>query len=211
MNCYTPTMRRRLAPVERVRYYDHQYMQMRDFLRVGSPVVQHEHAAQRARGLLLAHLSPEQRSRFEVDGSFTVYGGRTREPYQITTTDIFNVYRGDQRYCATLPGGVPLYDSMLAQMLTIKFDEDKFLRTANRQPQHDMFFGTREMRIPRVTPAPPPRLLLENHDAFEACMQPVSVPSFFAIIPEILRAGFFAAVIAGALGGALMLIGITLF
>jgi hypothetical protein len=97
-------------------------------------------ANERARGLLLEHLTPEQRTTFEQNKWFVVVGGKTGKKYRIrdkgdlvANVDALDGERVTHRLCAHAPSGsIPLGDQLLAQKITLEFDEDEFLRKANR-------------------------------------------------------------------------------
>jgi hypothetical protein len=96
-------------------------------------------ADQRAKDLLLSHLTPEQRKTFENNGWFIVKGGKSGDRYKIKTNgyagnidkvDVNNV--SQIRFCAHTRRELPLHDHHVAQMLAIQYDEEQFLRVANR-------------------------------------------------------------------------------
>jgi len=97
-------------------------------------------AADRARGLLLEHLTPEQRETFEQNNWFVVEGGRSKTKYRIrggTFAGNVDVLRKDgkinHRLCAHIDASkVPLGDQLLAQKIMLELAEDDFIRIANR-------------------------------------------------------------------------------
>jgi hypothetical protein len=96
-------------------------------------------ATERANGLLLEHLTPEQRETFTSRGWFVVVGGKTGTRYRVrggTLTGNVDVMHGEKvrhRLCAHVPTGrVPMGDQLLAQKITLELAEDDFLRIANR-------------------------------------------------------------------------------
>ncbi len=99
-----------------------------------------EAATKRAHELLLEHLTPEQRDAFTRNGWFIVQGGRTGQRYRINANrglagNVDVVGRNDRvshRLCAHLDSQLPMGDQLVAQKLMLEFDEDHFLRTANR-------------------------------------------------------------------------------
>jgi len=116
-------------------------------LEVAAPaIIRHridDTAKQRARELLLEHLTPEQRTMFELQGWFIVWGGRTKTKYRIRgnresvvgNVDVMSDDRVTHRLCGhCAPDQVPFGDQLLAQKLMIELDEHEFLRIANRHP-----------------------------------------------------------------------------
>jgi hypothetical protein len=97
-------------------------------------------AQDRARDLLLAHLTPKQRRTFEENGWFVVEGGKTGRPYRIRAKEdlVANIdVVEDDRTLYRLCGHcglkeVPLGDHLLAQKLMLEGAEEEFLRLANR-------------------------------------------------------------------------------
>jgi hypothetical protein len=98
-------------------------------------------ADQRARGLLLEHLTPEQRETFEDNGWFVVEGGESGTLYRIrnqgsmiANVEVLNPAGcATHRLCAHVPvGQVPMGDQLLAQKMMLEFSESHFLRIANR-------------------------------------------------------------------------------
>lgn len=98
-------------------------------------------AARRAHGLLLEHLTPEQRETFKAHGWFIVTGSDSKTQYRIRDTghmvanvDVLNGIGGyTHRLCAHVPvGQVPQGDQLLAQKMMLEFSESQFLRIANR-------------------------------------------------------------------------------
>jgi len=93
-------------------------------------------AGERARDLLIAHLSAEQRKSMEQRGWFVVKGGKSGTNYRIRTGSYagnIEVLRGDKVtgvLCCHCDG-IPLHDHHLAQKLALQYDEDRFLRIAN--------------------------------------------------------------------------------
>lgn len=100
-------------------------------------------AAARARKLLLAVLTREQRRSFEREGWFIVRGGKSGKRYRIRNegsicANIDVLADNDNgcvvhRLCAHCePASVPTCDQLLAQKIKIEYDEEDFLRVANR-------------------------------------------------------------------------------
>ena len=90
-------------------------------------------ASKRARGLLMQHLTREQRESYEKHGHFDVQlEGKT---YRIKQGTHGNVSLVDdkgpiERYCVQ-PDGVPTEDAMLAQLLTLRHAPHEFFGKAN--------------------------------------------------------------------------------
>ncbi|WP_456679452.1 hypothetical protein [Bradyrhizobium sp. S3.7.6] len=103
-------------------------------------------AVARSRELLLAHLTPAQRETFEKNKWFIVEGGLSKQHYRIRDAghmvanidvlsaplegiDLAPLYR----LCGHCDlGAVPLYDQLLAQKMMLEYDEERFLKLANR-------------------------------------------------------------------------------
>jgi hypothetical protein len=124
--------RRELAELEAQEQQAHQAL-----LAHQQRVAAHRAALAKSRELLLANLTPAQRETFETHQWFVVTGGKTKQQYRIRTAnyqgniDVFEGERIVAKLCCHL-GDVPLHDHHLAQKLLLQFDEDDFLRTANR-------------------------------------------------------------------------------
>ena len=108
-------------------------------------------AIDRARELLVSHLTAEQRETFERNRWFVVKGGKSGKLYRIRVGEfvaanievlddrqgyLFEVERSvkiTHRLCGHLHfHECPLPDHFLAQKLMLEHDEDEFLRIANR-------------------------------------------------------------------------------
>ena len=99
-----------------------------------------QEARDRARQLLLSHLTPEQRQTFESNRWFVVQGGKSGRRYRIKDTDdlvanidVLDGDRVDHRICAHAPiDRFPLHDHLLAQKIMIECEEEQMLKIANR-------------------------------------------------------------------------------
>lgn len=95
-------------------------------------------AIERARTLLLRHLSASQRDQFNRDGYFIVAGRAARYRVRVGRTANVDVIdrsgRATHRLCAHPAELVPDFDTMLAQKLALETDEAAFVRIANRHP-----------------------------------------------------------------------------
>jgi hypothetical protein len=97
-------------------------------------------AGERARELLLSHLTPEQRHTFEKNDWFIVEGGRTKKKYKIYARNNslnanVEVMGENHRLCAHCDyHTMPYNDHVLMQKVMLELDEDNFLRVANRHP-----------------------------------------------------------------------------
>lgn len=104
-------------------------------------------AETRAKELLLAHLTEEQREMVKAHGWFIVEGGRSNRRYRIHTYkaagNIEMLERqghlfctpNDQathQLCCHCDHTIPLSDQILAQKMMLESHEDEFLRLANR-------------------------------------------------------------------------------
>jgi len=95
---------------------------------------------ERAINLLLEHLTPEQRETFRNNDWFVVDGGKSKTKYRIhsrgslmANIDVIKDDKTLHRLCAHCDvHAIPLGDQLLAQKLMLEFDEDEFLRIANR-------------------------------------------------------------------------------
>lgn len=92
-------------------------------------------ATTRARELLIAHLTDEQRAEFEAHQRFHVTSSAGRR-FEIEYGQYHNVYLLDDdgrrvtRYCGYFPS-VPLEDNILAQKMLIEKDEARYLSSSN--------------------------------------------------------------------------------
>jgi hypothetical protein len=96
-------------------------------------------AVERAKELLLAHLTSEQRHTFEQNKWFIVEGGKTKRKYKIHANGGLNanieVVGENHRLCAHCDHHImPYNDHVLMQKVMLELDEDSFLRVANRHP-----------------------------------------------------------------------------
>jgi hypothetical protein len=92
-------------------------------------------ATKRAEDLLLLHLNDEQIKQYLTEGYFeTVVNDKI---YRINKGRAGNVYliekgKTKYKYCAHPAAYTPEGDAMLAQLLMLKTDEERFIKTANR-------------------------------------------------------------------------------
>lgn len=98
-----------------------------------------EDARERARALLLRHLSEEQRESYLQYRSFVVVGAsRTRYRVHDQGHMVGNIVvldhenRPSHRLCGHCKSDIPMGDQLLAQKLMLEADEETFLRLANR-------------------------------------------------------------------------------
>ncbi len=95
---------------------------------------------QRARELLLQHLTPGQRESFLTNKFFVVEGGRSKRRYRIEdlghlVANIRVIEERGGRLCGHIRApGIPMGDHLLAQKLMLEGSEEEFLRLANRHP-----------------------------------------------------------------------------
>lgn len=99
-----------------------------------------EAADLRSRELLFRHLTAEQRRTVEKNKWFVVVGGKSGITYRIRTdhgiAGNIGVMRGERieaTLCCHCSSDIPACDQFLAQKLALMWDEDNFLRTANRR------------------------------------------------------------------------------
>jgi hypothetical protein len=97
-------------------------------------------AQSRARELLVAHLTPEQRISFEKNRWFIVVGGKTKTKYRIRTDggvagniEVLSWGKKIATLCCHCSHDIPAADQFLAQKISLTWDEENFLRTANRR------------------------------------------------------------------------------
>jgi len=98
-----------------------------------------DEARKRAREILLEHLTSEQRDMVEKNGWFVIQGGKSKKTYRIGSKAIAgNVEELDiqgkviAKYCCHLPHIYPAHDHHLTQKLMLEWDEEEFLRKANK-------------------------------------------------------------------------------
>jgi len=99
-----------------------------------------EIAKNRAKELLLQHLSPQQQETYRKHDWFVVEGGRSKIKYRIrggtltANVDVLDkTEKTTHRLCAhPRLEACPMGDQLLAQKLTLEHAEDDFLRIANR-------------------------------------------------------------------------------
>ena len=92
--------------------------------------------ASKAAKLLYSLLDNQQRKELEQEGRFTVIGGATGRKYRIETFSLcgnvkellFGAVRNS--YCLQVAASVQFEDHFIAQMLLLRYDEKRFLRTA---------------------------------------------------------------------------------
>lgn len=97
-------------------------------------------AKNRAKELLLTHLTPAQKETFEKNKWFIVEGGKSKQRYRIRTNsqamniEVMDGEKVKYRLCAHLnyQCDAPLDDHILAQKLMLEAAEDDFLKIANR-------------------------------------------------------------------------------
>jgi hypothetical protein len=94
----------------------------------------------RARELLLSKLTQEQRETFERNNWFVVAGGKSNTRYRLEGHTLvanivvlaFGSEQALHRLCAHLNRSLPMEDHLLAQKLMLEYDEEEFLKIANR-------------------------------------------------------------------------------
>jgi hypothetical protein len=93
-----------------------------------------------AKQILLDHLTAEQRETVEKNGWFVIQGGESGKLYRIGMRSIAgNVEELDAdgravaRFCCHLNDAIPHHDHHLAQKLMLEWEEETFLRLANRR------------------------------------------------------------------------------
>ncbi len=94
----------------------------------------------RARELLLSHLTAEQRETVEKNKWFVVVGGRTKTEYRIRTDygiagniEVLSKGKKVATLCCHCNHAIPNNDQFLAQKIALQYDEDNFLKIANRR------------------------------------------------------------------------------
>jgi hypothetical protein len=94
-----------------------------------------DEADERAKTLLFSQLTEEQRKSFVENGWFLVLSKRSGRQYRVNVSHLVaNVTRLDDgaRLCAHCDPSLPRSDHLLAQKLMLEYDEEAFLRVANR-------------------------------------------------------------------------------
>ena len=99
-----------------------------------------EAADLRSRELLYKHLTAEQRRTVDNNKWFVVVGGKSGTKYRIRTdygvAGNISVLRGERveaTLCCHCSSDIPAPDQWLAQKIALMWDEDNFVRTANRR------------------------------------------------------------------------------
>lgn len=124
---------RELVAADRQRLLEQQMQQQRE------DRGRREVATDRARELLLEHLTLQQRETFVENGWFVVEGGRTKTKYRIrggtlvANIDVLDKRdRSTHRLCGHAQSHIPMGDQLLSQKIMLELAEDEFLRLANR-------------------------------------------------------------------------------
>jgi hypothetical protein len=111
-------------------------------------------ASERARQLLLGELDPVQRAQFEVEGHFVHLGRRgvryRIRPFLSANIDVLRrTGKVRERLCVHPDGayGMPVEDTMLAQLLHLRDDERALLKIANHHPALAPDPGLAERRL----------------------------------------------------------------
>jgi hypothetical protein len=95
-------------------------------------------AADQAMRLLRDNLSPKQIKALDKHGWFLVEGGKSKKTYRIRNDSYTgNIYEldGDKevaRFCVHAHSEIPLGDQLLAQAISIQWDEDHIISKANK-------------------------------------------------------------------------------
>lgn len=96
-------------------------------------------AETKAKSLMRDNLTPMQREALEKHGWFLVEGGKSKKLYRVHARGYAgNIYELDDkmkevvRLCVHAPSDIPLGDQLLAQALSLRFDEDHIIAKANR-------------------------------------------------------------------------------
>lgn len=111
-------------------------------------------AADRAQTLLKSLLTPSQLADYEKTGGFTMTG-QSGTFYRLSNRrTIFNVEDATYRYCVHLSDySAPLADQIVAQMMTLRFQEAYFLQTANRDRHYQVPEWTQPTLLSRISTA----------------------------------------------------------
>jgi hypothetical protein len=99
-----------------------------------------EEINKKAKEILLDHLTSKQRETIEKFGWFIIKGGKSNKEYWVDTKGGIsgNIKELDEkgiviaRYCCHLPHSYPTHDHHLTQILMLEWDEDEFLKKANK-------------------------------------------------------------------------------
>ena len=95
-------------------------------------------AAKRAMELLRENLSKKQRDALDKNGWFLVEGGKSKKTYRIQgdrCAGNITELEGEQavaRYCVHASYEIPLGDQLLAQAISLRYDEEYLLKIANK-------------------------------------------------------------------------------
>jgi len=94
----------------------------------------------RAKELLLEHLTQDQRNTFEKNRWFIVKGSKSKTEYRIRTDygiagniDVLNKGQRVATLCCHCRYDIPESDQFLSQKLALMYDEENFLKVANRR------------------------------------------------------------------------------
>lgn len=100
-----------------------------------------DEAAARAKTLLRDNLTAAQLKALDKHGWFLVQGGKSGKLYRVRANSYAgNIYELDAkkkevaRYCVHMTSDIPLHDHLLAQALSLRFDEEHIIARANRTP-----------------------------------------------------------------------------
>ena len=97
-----------------------------------------QEAEERAQDLLLECLTEEQRKTVKEHKWFVVKGGKSGKTYRIRTNTVagnveeLEEEKATSKFCCHLNHKMPRPDHHLAQKMMLEYDEDEFLRVANR-------------------------------------------------------------------------------
>lgn len=107
----------------------------------GSRNAEIEKARDRAKTLMRDNLTPVQREALDKHGWFLVEGGKSGKLYRVRADSYAgNIYELDDkrrevaRYCVHAHPEIPFYDHLLAQALSLRYDEDHIIGRANCTP-----------------------------------------------------------------------------
>jgi hypothetical protein len=97
------------------------------------PLARRHQARLRAEALLLAWLSPSQRTQYRARGWFEVTTAAGHR-YRVCRGRVVRLEPRRSAYCIEATSPVPVADEMLANKLLLETDERRFLATAHRYP-----------------------------------------------------------------------------
>lgn len=95
-------------------------------------IMEEQQAQERAKELLLECCTEEQKAEYLTERKLTVYGHKTKHVYTIRPNSRVACVSEKSLYCINPKEIVPEDDAILTKKLLLEYNEDEFLRIANR-------------------------------------------------------------------------------